>query len=317
MSKRRHHYIPEVLCKRFTKDLRNFYRLDFYEREAGAKWMSIKDAFVQKDLNTVNLAGIKDTEFIENFLDNQYESTYGKSINKIFRILFENADDKIFEKQDCETILEFCALSHLRTPSQLRQIHIQTLQRSYLFSIFAKPTDNLPVVDIDYILTRTLFEGVNLIKKCLQGITLRIAYHTFEDEYFLLADQPIALVNSNEKEFASPDLDIILPVASNVVLIFSKTEKTGDITHIQKRETIGNINKQLCSHFTRYIACANKEYLENFVANNNLVPYVLPKIADIDSEKNRIIDEIKKEIERNPHKRYIRINKKNGIEFIN
>lgn len=316
MSKRRHHYIPEVLCKRFTKDCRNFYRLDYYEREAGAKWMSIKDAFVQKDLNTVNLAGTKDTDLIEDFLDKFYERIFGKSINKIFMILFENAKDKIFEKQDYDTILDFCILSHLRTPSRLRQLHIQSLQRSYLFSIFAKPTDKLPVVDNDYILTKTLFDGVNIIKKYLQGITLRIAYHTFEDEYFLLADQPIALVNSNDREFASPDLDIILPVARNVVLIFSKTEKTGDITHIQKRETIENINRQLCLHFTRYIACANKEYLENFVANNNLVPDVLPEIADVESEKNRIIDEIKKELERNPHKRYIRINK-NGIEFIN
>lgn len=316
MSKRRHHYIPLVLCKQFTKDWRNFYRLDFYDKEAGAIPISIKDAFVQKDLNTINLAGVNNTDTIEDFLDKFYERTFGKSINKVFRILFENKKVKIFEPEDYNNILNFCILSHLRTPKKLREIHIQTLRRSYLFSIFTKQTDNLPIVDKNYVLIKTLFDGVNIILRHIQGITLRIAYHTFEDEYFLLPDQPVALVNSNNKEFASPDLDIVIPVATNVVLIFSKTEKTGDITHIKKRETIENINKQLCLSFFRYIACADKKYLEDFVSRNNLKPDILPEIKDVESEKNNLINEIKKELERNPNGRYIRINK-NGIEFLN
>ena len=316
MSKRRHHYIPEVLCKRFTKDWRNFYRLDYYNEEAGAISMSIKDAFVQKDLNTINLAGVNNTNFIEDFLDRFYERTFGKSINKIYKILFENAKDKIFEPQDYDNILNFCILSHLRTPKKLREIHIQSLRRSYLFSIFENPNDKLPKIDNNYILTKTLFDGVNTIRRNIQGITLKIAYHTFKDEYFLLPDQPVALVNSNNKEFTSPDLDIVLPVSKNVVLIFSKTDKTEDITHIQKRETIENINKQLCLDFFKYIACADKKYLEDFVSRNNLNPAILPEIKDIEAERNNIINEIKKELERNPKGRYIRINK-NGIEFLN
>lgn len=316
MTKRRHHYVPEVLCKRFTNDWRNLYRLDCTDKKSGAISISIKDAFVQKDLNTLNIAGVKNTDLIEDFLDKFYERTFGKSILKIFKILFENAKDKIFEPQDYDNILSFCILSYLRTPKRLREIHIQSLRRSYLFSLFTKSKDELPIVDNDYILTKTLFEGVNIIKKHLRGITMRIAYHTFDDEYFLLADLPVALVNSNDKEFASPDLDLVLPVSKNVVLIFSKTEKQGDITHIQKRETIENINKQICENFTKYLACADKKYLEDFVEKNNISPKKLPVIEDIEAEKERIIYDLKEELAKNPHGRYIRINK-NGIEFLN
>lgn len=316
MKKRRHHYVPEVLCKRFTKDWRNLFRIDCSQPQSKAIPMSIKDAFVQKDLNTLNIAGTKNTDFIEDFLDKFYERKFGKSIIKIHKILFENAKDKIFEPQDYQTILDFCILSYLRTPKRLREIHIQTLRRSYLFSIFAKSKHDLPVVNNDYILSKTLFEGVNIIKKHINGITMRIAYHTFDDEYFLLADMPIALVNNNDQEFASPDLDIVLPVAKNVVIIFSKTEKQGDITHIQKRETIENINKQICVNFNKYLACADKDYLENFVTRNNITPQTLPEIVDVEAEKDRIISELKVELSKNPKGRYIRINK-NEIEFLN
>ncbi|MDD4994227.1 MAG: DUF4238 domain-containing protein [Paludibacter sp.] len=316
MSKKRHHYIPEVLCKRFTKDWKHIYRLDYSDLKEGAKSMSIKDAFVQKDLNTINLAGVKNSDFIEDFLNELFESRFAKSINKIFLILFEKAKDKIFEQEDYDNILNFCILSHLRTPMQLRHIHVQTLRRSYLFSVFAKPNDKLPLIDKDYVLTKTLFDGVNMIKKYLYGITLRIAYHTFDDEYFLLADQPIALVNSNGNEFASPDLEIILPISTNVVVIFSKTEKSSDITHIQKRETIETINKQLCENFNKYIACADKKYLDNFVLRNNLSPETIPDIKDIEAEESKIIDDIKNELKKNPNNRYISITK-DGIEFLN
>jgi len=316
MNKRRHHYVPVVLCKRFTNDWRNFYRLDCTDKESGAISISIKNAFVQRDLNTINIAGAKNTNLIENFLDKFYERTFGKSILKIFKILFENAKDKIFEPQDYDNILNFCILSYLRTPKRLREIHIQSLRRSYLFSLFVKSKAELPKVDNDYILIRTLFEGVNIIKKYLKGITLRIAYHTFNDEYFLLADLPVALVNSYEKEFSSPDLDLVLPVSKNVVLIFSKTEKQSDITHIKKRETIENINKQICENFTKYLACADKKYLEDFVERNNISPKQLPDIEDIEAEKEKIIIDLKEELKKNPHRRYIRINKY-GIEFLN
>lgn len=308
--------MPEVLCKRFTNDWRNFYRFDCTNYEAGAIPISIKDAFVQRDLNTINLSGTKNTDFIEDFLDRFYERTFGRSINKIFKILFENAKDKIFEPNDFNTILDFCILSYLRTPKRLREIHIQTLHRKYLFSIFAKANDELPEVNNDYILTKTLFEGVNIIKKSIRGITLRIAYHTFEDEHFLIVDQPIALVNSYDREFSSPDLDIILPIARNVVLIFSKSAKESDITHIKKRDTIENINLQLCTSINKYIACANKEYLERFVEKHRIEPTVLPKIEDIESERERIINEIQTELTKKPIGRYIRISK-SGIEFLN
>jgi hypothetical protein len=316
MSKRHHHYIPEVLCKRFTKDWRNFYRIDCTNVQAGAISVSIKDAFVQKDLNTLNLAGLKNTDIIEDFLDKYYEKTFGRSINKVFKILFHNAKDSIFEPDDYDNILNFCILSYLRSPKRLREIHIQSLRRAYLFSIFAKHKDEIPIINIDYILTKTLFEGVNTIKRYLHGITLRIAYHTFDDEFFLLPDLPIALVNNNDIEFASSDLDIVLPVSSNVVLIFSKTEKKGDITHIQKKETIENINKQLCMNFNKYIACEDKKYLEQFVSKNNPNPEPLQSIESIESEKDRIINEIKEELAKNPIGRYIMISKK-GIEFLN
>lgn len=316
MRKRRHHYIPEVLCKRFTKDRRTFFRLDSTKLEDGAISMSIKDAFVEKDLNTINLSGTNNTTLFEDFLDKCYERTFGKSINKVFRILFENEKDNVFEPEDYFNILNFCILSYLRTPKKLREIHIQSLRRSYLFSIFPKPSTDIPVVDKNYILSMTLIEGVNAILKHIKGITLRFAYHTFEDEYFLLPDNPVALVNSNNMEFTSPDLDIILPISSKAVLIFSKTEKSSDITHIIKRETVENINRQLCDDFSRFIACADKEYLEDFFSRNKPEPQILQTIEDIEAEKEIIISEIKDELKKNPIGRYIKISKK-GIEFLN
>jgi hypothetical protein len=316
VSKRRHHYVPVVLCKRFTHDWRNFYRFDCANYGAGAIPISVKDAFVQKDLNTINLSGTKNTEFIEDFLDRFYERTFGRSINKIFKILFENAKNIIFEPDDYYNILDFCILSYLRTPKRLRDIHIQTLRRKYLFSIFAKTNNELPEVNNNYILTKTLFEGVNIIKKYIRGIKLRIAYHTFEDEHFLLVDQPVALVNNYDREFSSPDLDIVLPISRNVVLIFSKSANESDITHIKNRDTIENINLQLCASINKYIACANKEYLERFVEKHRIESTVLPKIEDIESERERIINDIQTELNRKPLGRYIRISK-SGIEFLN
>ncbi|MGD1836703.1 MAG: DUF4238 domain-containing protein [Nitrososphaeraceae archaeon] len=315
MKKRRHHYVPEVLCKRFTRDWRNLYRIDCSELQKGAIPMSIKDAFVQRDLNTINIAGTRNTNLIEDFLDEIYERAFGKSINKIHKIIFENASDRTFDTNDYHAILDFCILSYLRTPKKLREIHVQTLRRSYLFSLFAKSNEDIPVVDNDYILTKTLLDGINVIKRHINGMTFRIAYHTFDDEYFLLADLPIALVNTNGREFLSPELDIILPVAKDIAIIFSKSESESDITHIQKRETIENINKQICINFHKYLACADKDYLEQFVQRNNVNAQILPEIENVVAEKERIIEELKTELEKNPKGRYIRVNK-NGIELI-
>lgn len=296
--------------------MRCFYRIEYSRKEQGAKLISIKDAFVEKDLNTINPDGITISNLLEDFFDKFYERTFGRSINKIFRILFENEKDDIFDSQDYDNVLSFCILSYLRTPQKLKEIHIQSLRRSYLFSIFKKPDDTLPNIDKNFILIKTLFDGLNVILKNLRGITLRIAFHTFKDEYFLLADSPLALVNSNNMEFASPDLDIVIPVSSNVVLIFSKTENASDITHIKKRETIENINKQLCANYYKYIACADKDYLESFVQKNNPIPATVPTIEAIEAEKEVIINNIKEELVKNPHGRYIRITR-NGIEFLN
>ncbi len=317
----RHHYVSNFLCKNFSTNKKTFYRFEFATKKILK--LSVRDGFVKNDLYTVlDKAGQK-SDALEKLLG-EIEAPAAKAISTIIERIGAGKDiEDVIPYPMRLDILNFCILSHSRTPKNIIRINLMTLRMMYAASYLHLTAKKMEYdastftlsIDPTTIMLNCIAAGVKIFPACLD-LTATIVFHESTSKRFVLPDQPVVLEYTGRGEFTAHDLKILFPVSSHILMIFSRGESAEKILKIGDDE-IDAYNTRLCASYYGLLACESEDYLKYFSESFPVNPTHLPTNEEFEREKevmkNEVIGLIK-ESNGKPFELLLR-SSKDGIEF--
>lgn len=296
MAKKRHHYISDFLCKKFSADGKMFFR---YDNESKITInASTKDGFVQKHLNRIKRNGEFDNDTIEDIFSKYFEIPASVAISHLInKANLENPPEILLTGKEFVDILRFCVLSHLRTPNKINETYLSILRFHYTMAysqlhILGESLERNFKINLnrDFIFLQSI-KAIDEILEELKDISACVIYHDSIDKFFVLPDQPVAIHSSENREFGSKDLKIIFPISSRVMIIFDKNEKL-DVLSKASENQIDNLNLMACNRYYKYITCESKSYLDYFIKTYDPKPEPIQTDKNIEEEIEKIIGEV-------------------------
>jgi hypothetical protein len=320
MSKKHHHYISNFLCKHFSSDKICFFRYNHEEQKIIS--VSTKDGFVQKHLYRLKKKDGTFSDKMEDFFSDHYEAPASTAIkNLIIRLGKTDNSKQLIPPKEFIQILQFCILSHLRTPHKLNEIYLSQVRALLMvtyvqFELKGVPLDSDFSVNLnkDFIFMEVI-KSIQAIVRSLKDLSIHIYFHRCPDRYLVLPDQPVALYSSANQEFGSPALKIYFPITSNIMISFERGVQFDILTEINGN-AIDEMNQLACGRFYRYIACENKVYLEKLVAQAKLNPEPIQSEESLEQDKQKIKQEVKHHIQNRNGSSTILVNDRHGVHLI-
>jgi hypothetical protein len=320
MTKKRHHYISDFLCKHFSADKISFYRYDQQEKKIVS--VSTKDGFVQKHLYRLKKKDGGYSDKMEDFFSTYYESPASGAIKALVtRLAVQKNPEQLLSVPEFRAILQFCVLSHLRTPNKLNEIFLSQVRLVMTLTYIELELKKMPTdIDFSVNLNKDFFfieiiKSVQSIVKELKDLCVHIYYHRSPDKYFILPDQPVALYSTDQREFGSSDLKIYFPVTSNILVSFERGKKYDTLTEVSG-PAIDELNLLSCGRFYRYIACENELYLRNFIDTHKLSPEPIQSDESLEEDRKKIIEEVREHLKQKGENETILVNHRHGVRLI-
>ena len=241
IQKKRHHYIPQFLSKRFCFEDSSFFLYD--SQKSSILKTSPKNAFIIKNYHSVLTdEGNWEHNKVEDMFM-QFESKASKVISKIIGESSISLDD-----EDRDWLSSFWALLYLRTPvarGYVESLLLDTVRNTtrHLDKIGKLPpmpdgpkedsenlSDLLDNRNIDFEIslpqvTLGTMEALQPIQKRLTNMNWCLLSSECSD-YFLLSDNPVAIINpyideNNGYNFEHPCVEVSFPIDKNHCLLAS------------------------------------------------------------------------------------------------
>lgn len=216
----RHHYIPEFISKAFTNEDGKLFVFDKAKNQILKSQKVPKSIFFEWDRNTVELKDGIESSFIEDFIYSSIDSTAGRIIKNIqnkeianSNLNFQEAGHigffliALFWRIPYTDKISENAINNLEVTSE--HINTEVLRRDPTFKKIQRVL--LPKHTID-----------KMLKRGKEG-KFYVNIHTFENECFLLGDNPVLFRNPTSKFLDLFNSDYLFAVSSK--RIFSSTEE--------------------------------------------------------------------------------------------
>ncbi|WP_316799679.1 DUF4238 domain-containing protein [Pedobacter frigidisoli] len=318
MAKQRHHYISNFLCKHFSADNISFYRHD--NKDGKIIPISTKDGYVQKHLYRLRKKDGTYDDRMEDIFSDYYEKPASIAIASLIERLKRGTVETLLTTKEFLAILNFCILSHIRTPNKLNEIYLSQVRLILTITYMELKLHNIPLdIDFSVNLNREMIfletiKSIPAITKKLFNLSIHVFYHRSDQHYFVLPDQPVALYPNDDREFGSKNLQIYFPVSSSILIRFERGPHTDTLTEL-RADQIDEFNQMACSRHYRYIACENKEYLENFVRNTKLTSEPVQSDESLEQDKKDIIEQVIHTLDNTASTSTILVNSRHGVQL--
>lgn len=274
MKKKKHHFIPKLVLRNFTKNNKIFqYRYDKKEIFE----VSINDAFAKNSLNTfIDKDKQEQPNFIEDIYDKYFEHPASLTIKKIITDLKKiPPSGKDFSVDDYITLLRFAILSNFRTPYAMDAAHHFTRVSAYAAVLLKYFNDfgtvNFPYdLDVEKGLLFSHLENFDEATKLLADLKLTLYYHRIPDLYFFIPDQFVTISSPNKSKFADKELKIYFPISSNVVVCLERIKRSFSKASCEiDKDWVDKLNLYFINNSYDSVGCQSKTYLEEFTAKFN------------------------------------------------
>jgi len=263
----RHHYIPKFYLKGFCN---NDGLLAVYDKKRNVlkkRYYSRKSHFFEFDRNLLKNAEGQETDFLENLYEH-----YDNQLSSLFEIFRENREDKdILNAQNIQNLKLFIAMMFWRVPATDHFVNIffqgKTLKDT---GIIIKSKLNNKQVQNDEIENRLINDRnyreacrflilpLNTFQILLQESDLNNwnYFYSETEAPHLCSDVPVVFKDPNN--FFNFQDDMILPLTSSKILVFSKSDKP----KILRPEFRFNVDVILFHQAHRYVCGPNRNYLK-------------------------------------------------------
>lgn len=263
----RHHYIPQFYLKGFCN---NDDLLAVYDKKRNVLkkgYYSRKSHFFEFNRNILKNIEGQETDFLENL----YEQ-YDNQLSNLFEIFRENREDKdILNAQNIQNLKLFIAMMFWRIPAtdhfvdsffqgkKLKDIGFVIKSKLTNKSVQNDEIEKRLIKDRNYReACRFLILPLNTFQILLQESDLNNwnYYYSKTEAPHLCSDVPV-LFKDTENFFNFQD-DLILPLTSSKILIFSKKDKH----KVLYPEFRFNVDVILFHQAHRYVCGPNRNYLK-------------------------------------------------------
>jgi hypothetical protein len=275
---RNHHYVSQVVIKKFLSKETNTYFLYDKNKNRSFNKRSPKSIFSLKDLNTlINKHGFIDYNSVEEELskkfENQYNSNYQNVVNAIETRNMSGISKKV------ELLLMGALISNFKTPAGKCS---KDLMLNNVLSVLG-----FNKLGTKYIRFSRLSEYQNSYFKLakdmfdLMGEIVISIYIAPTDCYFFLSDtysanlriEEVDTIVDNDIEYVqrlNPVSIAMFPINSRY-LIVCQSKRSSPIQesniYSADAEMVKGFNRIFLNHSETTILCENKEYLNTFIEN--------------------------------------------------
>jgi hypothetical protein len=265
-NSRRHHYIPKFYLKGFCN---NDGLLAVYDKKRNILkkgYHSTKSHFFEFNRNILKNAEGQETDFLENLYGH-----YDNQLSNLFEILRENLEERnILNAQNIQNLKLFIAMMFWRVPAadhlvdiffqgkKLRDIGIIIKSKLTNQSVQNDEIENRLIKDPNYReACRFLILPLNTFQILLQDSDLNNwnYYYSETEAPHLCSDVPVVFKDLDN--FFNFQDDLILPLTSSKILIFSNKDKP----RILRPEFRFNVDVLLFHQAHRYVCGPNRDYL--------------------------------------------------------
>lgn len=280
---KKHHYIPRFYLNGFVDEAGKFF---IYDKITDKIWQSTPaNSFAENRRNTGTIEHQVTKEVFFSDLPEEMITHFDTRAATVFNIIRNSQpEDSVLNEERIYILRMFILSLFWRTPinDSLRKKIIQDQSFEELgFGIFDSKTGKrnieaenvLKQVDLFVKVYPTLLPITSFLKPFVKYNAPEWKLYYKSDKYSIVTDYPI--IHNSFKDFSSLHEDVIFPVSNRILLVSTKKYKP----HILAPVFNLNVDLLLCHNAGRYIACANKNYLE-FLISQSKEQLTKPSWAD-------------------------------------
>ncbi len=272
----RHHFIPRFLLEGFKNSEEVLYVYDKQNDRILLKPRSPKSLFFELDRNTIDVT----TEISSSGIEDLFYGKIDNDASKVVRKFQEDPLDKIsFELEETGSFSFFLITLYWRIPYNDHKAE-DLVKRAKFISPYKDLKSSLEdPVFIKMQRSRMFKDNIDNIKLSGKEGTTCVNIHQFDQEVFVIGDNPILFKINPEKMNEFDEEGLLMAISSN--RIYSSTPNKLDNFTFENALSynIGVINQSL-----RYVAASNHDVLSDSVKKYKLFQeencmHLLPKLA--------------------------------------
>lgn len=264
VTSKRHHYLPQFYLKGFTDDKNEFYIFD--KKSETIRKSTPLNSFFENHRNT---ASIKDERF--SLLEEVYAHFDGQIAAQLNKIRKSKQDNFNLEVETLQRIKTFIAQMYWRVPESDHEIEILIDRLSFIETGFdIKDKEGNPATKE----LQDLLKSSDLFRKMYRIFIPFMTSHNEiktshddwkvyfrKDKYNLTGDSP--LVIKDFIDFSSLNEELFFPLSSNQMIVHTTAPKPRELP----RQFVLMMDLLIIQQSTRFVCCADKEYLEFLIKN--------------------------------------------------
>ncbi|MBK7669060.1 MAG: DUF4238 domain-containing protein [Sphingobacteriaceae bacterium] len=283
---RNHHYVSQVLIKKFVDSENNLYT---YSKTSSSFEEKILDRFdfAEKDLNsTITASGEIDHKSVEDNLNKHIENDFNKHYDKILAsIASENYSEL---NTSMEYLMRMGVIGDMRTPQH--QIEMQNSILGSFRMLYEYASDELKA-KIDHFENRTAgiknklplnYKEISDKTLELMGEKIYSIFNAPQTDFFFLPDCSSVVIRSQLEEDNILDGEvlknenrpigtIIFPINSKLIIIAQSAKICPQTSHgiyDLSTETVVKYNKMFLETARDKVICKDKAYLKQFIGRH-------------------------------------------------
>lgn len=283
---RNHHYVSQVLIRKFLDSENKLY---YYDKRYGSfgETKSTRFLFSEKDLNsTINENGEVDHSSVEETLNRHFENDFNNHYDNVISAISTKNYNEL--TQSLAYLMRMGIVGEMRTPQQRTESQNIILGTFEMITKYA--TDELKE-KIERSMQRTsnvknkIPINYKEISKKVTELMGEIIYSIFEapQDFYLLPDCTSVVFRDQLEDDSilngevllnlnRPIATVIFPINSKVIIVAQSAKICPQKSHgiyTLSSDTVYNYNKMFFEKSNERVVCQNKEYLKNFIEKYN------------------------------------------------